>query len=44
MSAPPLPDAERLLRTILDESREALALGDLSGQIRIFSRAAEDLC
>ncbi|MHB8417040.1 MAG: histidine kinase dimerization/phospho-acceptor domain-containing protein [Myxococcales bacterium] len=38
------PDTERLLRKILDESREGVAAGDLAGQIRLFNRAAEEVC
>jgi PAS domain S-box-containing protein len=37
-------DSDRLLRKILDESREAIVVGDLTGQVRVFNRAAEELC
>ncbi len=37
-------EPELLLRKLLDESRDAIMIGDVAGRVRLFNRAAAELC
>ncbi len=37
-------EPERLLQRILEESRDAIVIGDVAGRVRLFNHAAAELC
>ena len=43
-SRPVTAEPERLLQRLLDESRDAILVGDVAGRIELFNRAAAELC